>query len=501
MSKDYRKIAVYGRQSIDKKDSISIETQVEKCKAQIIAKDIDGEIVVYTDAGYSGKNTKRPEFQKMMEAVERDEIKLIVVYKLDRISRDLKDFTNMWDVFVKHKVEFLSVNETFDTSTVMGKAMLNITMVFAQMERETIQMRVTDNYYARVAKDGRWAGGPAPYGFINAKTENKIPTLEIEPHEMEMVKYVFHEYANRPNVSLGMLGRELYEKGYRSKRSNGRFDNITLARMLQNPIYVVADQQLYRYFKLKKINFLNNESEWDGTHSAHLVGKRSNNVNYRKYNSLEEQSIYITNIQGVIDSKIFLRVADRLSQNEQLARNNKMSNLKEFQGLIKCSNCGYAIRLGKWGLYCYGQRNLKCCDKLYSNVKFEQLRQDLGNEMQKYMDIVAKDFVHVVAIGETKRREIDELQKQIDNLVEFVAMGGKSVKTIHEKIEELQRKIDEKELENYKYNMLVDKLYLPKYVPIKYKRFSDELKKSICQILISKILLHDNGDMEIEWKI
>lgn len=501
MSRMYRKIAVYGRQSIDKKDSISIETQVEKCKAQIIAKDIDGEIVVYTDAGYSGKNTKRPEFQKMMQAVERNEIKLIVVYKLDRISRDLKDFTNMWDVFEKHKVEFLSVNETFDTSTSVGKAMLNITMVFAQMERETIQMRVTDNYYARVAKDGRWAGGPAPYGFVNAKTENKIPTLEIEPNEMEMVKYAFHEYASRPNVSLGMLGKELYEKGYRSKRSNGRFDNVTLARMLQNPIYVVADQQLYRYFKLKKINFLNNESEWDGSHSAHLVGKRSNNVNYRKYNSLEEQSIYITNIQGVIDSKIFLRVADRLSQNEQLARNNKMSNLKEFQGLLKCSDCGYSIRLGKWGLHCHGQRNLKCCDKLYSNVDFEQLRKDLGKEMQEYMDQVARDLIRVGTLRAKKREEIEELQKQIDNLMELVAMGGKSVKTIHKKMEDLQRKIDEKELDNYKYDILTEKLHLPLALPIKYSRFSDEQKKSVCQNLINKILLHDNGDMDIEWNI
>lgn len=501
MNKEYRKIAVYGRQSIDKKDSISIETQVEKCKAQIIAKNLDGEIVVYKDPGYSGKNTRRPEFQKMMQAVERDEIKLIVVYKLDRISRDLKDFTNMWDVFEKYKVDFLSINETFDTSTAMGKAMLNITMVFAQMERETIQMRVTDNYYARVSKDGRWAGGPAPYGFVNAKTKDNIPTLEIKTDEMEMVKYVFYEYANRPNVSLGMLGKELYEKGYRSKRSNGRFDNVTLARMLQNPIYVVADEQLYRYFKLKKIDFLNDESKWDGSHSAHLVGKRSNNVNYRKYSSLEEQSIYITNIQGVIDSRIFLRVADRLSQNEQLARNNKMSNLKEFQGLLKCATCGYSIRLGKWGLHCHGQRNLKCCDKLYSNVDFEKLREDLGEEMQKYMDMVAKDLIRVGALRAKKRKEIEELQKQMDNLMELAAMGGKSIKTIHEKMEELQRKIDEKELENYKYDVLTEKLHISCKLPIKYRRFSDEQKKSVCQSLINKILLYDNGDMDIEWNI
>lgn len=501
MSKEYRKIAIYARQSIDKKDSISIETQIDLCQKNIESKQYDNEVIIYKDAGYSGKNTNRPDFQKMMQAVRDNEISMIVVYKLDRISRDLKDFTDMWDMFEEHKVEFCSINESFDTSTPTGKAMLSITMVFAQMERETIQMRVKDNYYARVAKDGRWAGGPAPYGFVNAKTKDNKPTLKVNPQEMEMVQYVFDEYANKPNISLGQICKALAEKGYKSKRANGAFDNITLARMLQNPIYVVADEQLYRYFKLKKIHFLNDEEAWDGSHSAHLVGKRTN-YNYRKYTSLEEQSIYITNIEGVIDSRTFIRVLERLEQNEQIKKNNVMTNMKEFQGLLKCSKCGYAIKMySKPYLSCYGARTLHTCDAEYHNLDFEQLRKDLGSQVQVFLNQVAMDMLRVNTLRMQQKEEIETLNKQMENLMELASMGGKSVKSIHEKMEKIQKQIDEKELENYMNYRFTDRLHIRYNLPIKYKRFTDEEKKSVCQYLINSIKLHENGDLEIDWKV
>ena len=501
MNKEYRKIAIYARQSIDKKDSYSIETQIDSCRKNIESRMLQNEIVVFKDPGYSGKNTKRPDFQRMMTSVQNDEIKMIVVYKLDRISRDLKDFTNMWDVFVKHHVEFCSIHDSFDTSTPTGKAMINITMVFAQMERETIQMRVKDNYYTRIAKDGRWAGGPAPYGFVISRTKDNKPTLEVNQSEMEMVKFVFEEYANKPNISLGQICKSLIEKGYKSRRSNGSFDNITLARMLQNPIYVVADEQLYRYYKLKKINFLNEESEWDGSHSAHLVGKRTN-YNYRKYTSLEEQSIYLTNIEGVIDSRTFLRVLERLEQNEQIKKNNVMTNLKEFQGLLKCAKCGYAIKMySKPYISCYGARTLHCCDAEYHNLDFEKLRDDLGKQVQVFLNNVAMDMLRVNQLRAQQQEEINAMKKQIESLMELAALGGKSVKSVHEKMEKIQKQIDEKEMENYMNYKFTDRLHIRYNLPIKYSRFTDEEKKSVCQYLINKVLLHENGDLEVDWKV
>ncbi len=155
--------AIYARQSIDKKDSISIESQIEFCKYELRG----GNCREYQDKGYSGKNTDRPQFQMLVEDIKRGLIARVVVYKLDRISRSILDFANMMALFQEYNVEFISSTEKFDTSTPMGRAMLNICIVFAQLERETIQKRVQDAWYARCQRGlvSRWAGGhPTVFG-------------------------------------------------------------------------------------------------------------------------------------------------------------------------------------------------------------------------------------------------------------------------------------------------------------------------------------------------
>ena len=138
-------VAIYARQSVDKKDSISIESQIDFCRHECFPE----ECKVYEDRGFSGKNINRPAFSQMMQDIKAGLINKVIVYKLDRISRSLLDFANIIDQFHHYSVEFNSTQEKFDTSTPMGNAMLSITMVFAQLERETIQQRVTDNYYQR----------------------------------------------------------------------------------------------------------------------------------------------------------------------------------------------------------------------------------------------------------------------------------------------------------------------------------------------------------------
>ena len=148
--------AIYARQSVDKKDSISIESQIEFCKYELKG----GNCKEYTDKGYSGKNTDRPKFQELVRDIKRGLIAKVVVYKLDRISRSILDFANMMELFQQYNVEFVSSTEKFDTSTPMGRAMLNICIVFAQLERETIQKRVTDATTPAVSGASRWAGKP-----------------------------------------------------------------------------------------------------------------------------------------------------------------------------------------------------------------------------------------------------------------------------------------------------------------------------------------------------
>ena len=192
--------AIYARQSVDKKDSISIESQIEFCKYELKG----GNCKEYTDKGYSGKNTDRPKFQELVRDIKRGLIAKVVVYKLDRISRSILDFANMMELFQQYNVEFVSSTEKFDTSTPMGRAMLNICIVFAQLERETIQKRVTDAYYSR-SQRGFKMGGKAPYGFhtepikmdgINTKK------LVVNPEEAANIRLMFEMYAD-PATSYG----------------------------------------------------------------------------------------------------------------------------------------------------------------------------------------------------------------------------------------------------------------------------------------------------------
>ena len=171
--------AIYARQSVDKADSISIESQIDYCKYETRG----NPHVVYADKGYSGKNTDRPQFQKMRKAIKKGEIKRVICYKLDRCSRSILDFAGLMQELEKNKVEFISCTEKFDTSTPMGRAMLNICIVFAQLERETIQQRVYDAYHSRNVK-GFYMGGRVPFGYrlvpclLDGK---KTACYEIEP--------------------------------------------------------------------------------------------------------------------------------------------------------------------------------------------------------------------------------------------------------------------------------------------------------------------------------
>ncbi len=147
----------------------------------------------YRDKGYSGKNTDRPKFQELIRDIEKGQISTVVVYKLDRISRSIIDFATMMELFQRYNVEFVSATEKFDTSTPMGRAMLNICIVFAQLERETIQRRVQDAYYSRCER-GFHMSGKAPYGYrLEPTTVDGIKTkmMAVDPVAAEQVKQMF----------------------------------------------------------------------------------------------------------------------------------------------------------------------------------------------------------------------------------------------------------------------------------------------------------------------
>ena len=335
--------AIYVRQSKDKKESLSIKSQIDLCKHECSHPET---ALIYEDKGFSGKNTLRPGFQSMIKDVKDGKISKIIVYRLDRLSRSIIDFGQLWNELEKNRVEFVSVNEKFDTTTPMGRAMIYIIMVFAQLERETIGERVTDNYYTRI-RQGNWPGGPAPYGMVNVKIKNEkgshVPSLDYA-EEFEVVKEIFYRYALE-DTSLGAIASDLTKRGIPCKK-RAAWDNVALSRILHSPVYVQADEKIYYYYESRGIKrFSNTLEEFDGTCSAHVVGKRTGNV--RKYTSLQEHVLSLTNFPGKIPSDIWIACQYKLDQNKQIGNAGKGKSTW-LTGLLKCGKCGYSLTVRNW---------------------------------------------------------------------------------------------------------------------------------------------------------
>ena len=157
-------VAIYARQSIEKDNSKSCETQIENCLPRLNPDEQKGKILQFIDRGCTGANTNREGFQKMMRKVEQGVITKIIVYRRDRIRRSLVDFCKILDTLNKHNVKFVSTEEGFDTSTDYGMLVCKILMVFAEHERNSIIARVKDAYESRSNKQ-IYMGGRRPYGY------------------------------------------------------------------------------------------------------------------------------------------------------------------------------------------------------------------------------------------------------------------------------------------------------------------------------------------------
>lgn len=334
--------AIYARQSVDRIDSISIESQIEYCRYETRGDTFR----VYKDKGYSGKNTDRPEFQELLAAIRRGEIKRVICYKLDRCSRSILDFANMIEEFQRHQVEFVSCTEKFDTSSPMGRAMLNICIVFAQLERETIQQRVADAYRSR-SQRGFYMGGRVPYAFRlepcliqGKKTSRYVPC----PQEAEILLQIYLQYAP-PQTSAGDVIRYLNENGLRNARTaDGCWSKSFLSSILKNPIYVKADIDVYHFFKDQGANILNEPEDFIGTNGCYLF---ADSEEKRKVLSLEGHMLVIAPHQGLIPSDLWLKCRRKCLNNKQVARPIKAKNTW-LAGKIKCPHCGYSLIIRKW---------------------------------------------------------------------------------------------------------------------------------------------------------
>ena len=224
------KCAIYTRKSTDEgleKEFNTLEAQREASENFIKSQKHQGWTLIdehYDDGGYSGGNMKRPALQHLLEDVQTGIVNMIVVYKIDRLTRSLTDFAKMVDIFDKYKCSFVSVTQNFNTADSMGRLTLNMLLSFAQFEREIGAERVRDKVAAS-KKKGIWMGGGIPYGYepINRK-------LVIKPKEAEEIKFMFESYLQYKSAQA--VSELMEEKGYKS------FARSAIVRMLKNPIYM-----------------------------------------------------------------------------------------------------------------------------------------------------------------------------------------------------------------------------------------------------------------------
>lgn len=380
--------AIYARQSVDKADSISIESQIEFCKYETRGQPFR----IYKDKGYSGKNTDRPEFQQMLTAIRNGQIKRVICYKLDRCSRSILDFANLMEEFQKYGVEFVSCTEKFDTSTPMGRAMLNICIVFAQLERETIQQRVFDAYHSR-NKKGFYMGGKIPMGFTLEPfclEGKKTARYAIKEDEAKILEFMYAVY-EQPLTSLGDVVKALNDAGIKHPRKeDGKWSRTHIGRMLHNPAYVKADLNIYKFFKENGVIIHNPPEDFIGMNGCYLYSEKGKtSPNYR----LEGHHLVLAPHKGFIPSDVWLRCRKKQKYAGGAVRQNKVKNTW-LVGKIKCAKCGYAMVVqktvkpnGKEFKYlicsqsnqaekrCGGVRGLKA--DVIEQIVFEEMKQKL----------------------------------------------------------------------------------------------------------------------------
>lgn len=407
--------AIYARQSVEKADSLSIQGQIDLCR-----RETGQQVRIYQDKGFSGKNTNRPAFRQLMEDVETGEIRKIVVYRLDRFSRSITDFGRLWDILKEHHVEFVSINETFDTATPMGRAMLNIVMVFAQLERETTAQRVRDNYYQRV-KLGAWPGGPAPYGFSLGRQpgpDGKLAPGLCPNEQAAVVERIFQAYGEE-GATLGSVARMLKEESVPGPR-RATWDNVALSRILHSPLYVMADPAVYFYYKAKGVQSAMGPEAFDGRHGAMLLGKRDRPAG--KYQDGSEQKLALANHLGFISGELWLMCQYKLEANRQLGRTGSGRHTW-LSGLLKCGSCGYSVKVNrdkeKYYLVCSGRSNLKLCRQSI-RVDLRELEQCVERELEALLEQCPQEQEQDRP-PEGVEQALAALERKMDRLVEALA--------------------------------------------------------------------------------
>ena len=436
---------IYARVSTERQAEIkdgSLDTQISRLKNYITyrnthVKDDEKWVVsdIYREEGRSGKDTHRPELQRLLSDVASGKINTVICTKLDRITRSIIDFDNLTKTFKKYHIEFISLEENFDTTTPIGEAMLEISLVFAKLERQTTSKRTKDKMQWR-AEQGLWNGGQIlGYDLVDKK-------LIVNHKEAQTVKLMFEKYIELGSVL--QVVEWLNKHGYRTKeyvsrrkgikRGGNRFFNAYVSQKLTSRVY---------------------------------IGEVTHNDNMHKGQH-----------KPIIDKKLWNEANRLLKLHAPLRKNPKRETKYIFvlQGLVKCGKCGNYMTskysTGRNGLHPYYQctRNAHggkdACDMKYvPAAEFEKAIlekiKDMCEDKKRLQEIVKKaNRSTESALRSLKQdRKIQEnklkpIANSIKHILDALSKGIKN-KSVSEKLSELELQKDqiEKDIQNIDFEM------------------------------------------------
>ena len=499
--------AIYARQSVDKKDSISIETQIEDCKRSLSAAEAEN-ARVYSDKGYSGKNTDRPRFQEMMDDIKDGKISKIIVYKLDRISRSLLDFVTMEQDFIKHSVAFVSVNEKFDTSSESGEFMMRLLMMFAEMERKQIQKRIKDNYYAR-GERSLYLGGYAPFGYekISTKVDGKKTCMfQINAAEAQIYKSMAANFL--AGKSLNAIASSLNRDGVPT-RKGAQWSGGSVSRMLKNPVYVKANADVYSYLESLGAAINSDIGAFTGENGLLVYGNADERKSTKtsKFTDFSADKATVGLHKGIISADVWLSVQLKLSGNR--GHTNIGSGKSSWlQGLVKCGACGFSLYVKKCRgyryFYCRGKKQGSCtADKkmLQAGIIEAEIEELIFEQLKQYRDTYVDDEEKGVKEENDCKIQIGTFSQRIEKLMDALEKSDEfTAAAIKERIGKLAEEKDK--LTRQLLQRQTEKIYTAKRfstlsIADSWEKLGIEERKIVAKSIIKAIFLN-GGNIEVE---
>ena len=294
--------AIYTRKSTERgleMEFNSLQNQEEACKAYILSQAFNGweYYKTFEDGGISGGTMERPGLQALLEDIRERNVQVVVVYKVDRLSRSIFDFHKMMQEFAKYECNFVSITQSFDTSNSMGKLTLNMLLSFAQFEREVSAERVRDKIAASKAK-GLWMGGTPPIGYDANERQ-----LIVNEGEAQLVRLIFQKYIETENMfavadylnAQGICTKKWVARRSKREHGGGQFYKSNIQRILTNPLYIgkIAHYAQNKIYDGKHEGIISRDL-WDKVQE--LIRRRINDPNaflhYKCYKTVLAGKLY-----------------------------------------------------------------------------------------------------------------------------------------------------------------------------------------------------------------